>query len=728
MKRREFLERSAATGAALTLGVSLASCGSEAPPDAGGASFAPDAWIRIHPDGAVVVVVARSEMGQGVSTALPMLVAEELDADWSKVRFEFAPAHEAYKNPLNFGQVTGGSTSVMGAWLPLREAGARARAMLVSAAAVEWNVDPSACSTEAGAVIHRPSGQRLGYGDLAARAAMLPVPAQVRLKEPGEFRLIGTAVPRLDLPSMVTGRTTYGIDAGPAGGLTAVVARSPVFGGKLLKLDEAAARAVPGVRAVVPISSGVAVVADGYWAAHKGRQALAVEWDEGELAQLSSEQISARLRELAQGEGRDARTSGDAAAALPGAARRLEAEYDLPCLAHACMEPMNCTAHVREGGVDIWAPTQTQWLPGLFGGGTRGVAAKAAGVPVDRVRVHTTNLGGGFGRRSETDFIREAVEVSRAMSAPVKVVWSREDDIQHDFYRPVTYHRLSAGLDPSGRPVSWSHHIVAPSILMRFIPGFIPGPIVRLAGPMKGGIDPTAVEGARELAYAIPNLAVRYTQADLGIPVGFWRSVGNTHTAFVVETFIDELAALAGKDPVVFRRDLLPADSRHRRVLDAAAERAGWGSPLPEGVGRGIAVHESFGSWCAQVAEVAVEDGRLRVRRVVAAFDCGTVVNPDTVVAQIEGGIVYGLSAALKERITIERGRVVQSNFHDYPVLRIDEMPVIEVHLVPSGDAPGGVGEPGVPPIAPAVANALAALTGQRVRQLPIVLKEDPNR
>ena len=722
MKRRQFLERSAAAGAALTLGVSFAGCKTEALPDAGGASFAPDAWIRIESDGTVRVMVDRSEMGQGVSTALPMLVAEELDADWEKVRVEFAPANAAYKNPLSVGQVTGGSTSVMAAWTPLRTAGARARAMLVAAAASSWGVAEAECRTARGEVIHEGSGRRLGYGELAALAATLPVPVEVSLKDPKAFTLIGKAMPRKDTTAMVTGATRYGVDAMPEGVKTALIARCPVFEGRLRRFEGSRARAVPGVRAVVAIESGVAVVADGYWAAFRGREALDVEWDEGRLASLSSDTIAERLRAAAKDGGREARGDGDVDDALGSATRILEAEYDLPFLAHACMEPMNCTAHARPDGVDVWVPTQVQMLPRILGGGTRGVAAKAGGVSPEQVRVHTTNLGGGFGRRSEMDFVKEAVQVSKAAGVPVRVMWSREDDIRHDFYRPVSYHRIRAGLDAAGKPVAWDHHIVSPSILGRFIPGFIPDWVAGLAGPMKGGIDPGVVEGAAELPYGVGAIRVHWTREDLGVPTGFWRSVGHTHNAFVVETFLDELAAAAGQDPVAFRRSLLPEGSRHRRILDLVAEKSGWGSPLPEGVARGIAVHESYGSWCAQVAEVSIEGRRVKVRRVVAAFDCGTIVNPDIVAAQIEGGIVYGLSAALFGKITLEQGSVVQGNFHDYPVLRMSDMPVIEVHLVPSGDAPGGVGEPGTPVIAPAVANAVASLTGKRIYSLPIRL------
>jgi isoquinoline 1-oxidoreductase beta subunit len=684
--------------------------------------FAPDAWVRVGTDGEVVVMVDRSEMGQGVSTALPMLVAEELDADWDRVRFEYAPANEAYYNPLIGAQATGGSTAVMAAWVPLREAGAKARAMLVAAAAAEWGVPAAECRTESGAVVHQPSGRTLGYGALVGKAAGLPVPEKVPLKDPSQYRLIGKAVPRLDGQRLVSGVTTYGIDARPEGVLTAVIARCPVFGGKLLRYDDTKARALPGVKHVVRIDAGVAVVADGFWTATKGRAALKVEWDEGKHADESSEALATRMAALAAGEGKEAVRRGEGAAALGGAAKVIEAEYRLPFLAHACMEPMNCTAHVRDDGVTVWAPTQMQTAPTLFGGGTRGVAAAEAGVSAERVTVITTNLGGGFGRRSETDFVREAVQVSRALRLPVKVVWSREDDIQHDFYRPVSLHRFKGGLDPEGRAVAWHHHVVAPGIMKKFIPGYVPDFLAHIAGPMKGGVDSSSVEGARELDYLVPNVEVRYSDVDTGVPVGFWRSVGHTHTAFAVESFVDELAAAAGKDPVQYRLDLLPSDSRARRVLQAAAERAGWGTPLPSGVGRGVAVHESFGSFCAEVAEVEVVQGAVRVLRVVAAFDCGIVVNPEIAAQQVEGGIVYGLTAALKGRITIAAGRVAQANFNDYPLLTMREMPMIEVHLVPSGDAPGGAGEPATPPIAPAVANAVFAATGRRIRDLPISL------
>ncbi len=716
--RREFMKATLVAGAGLTLAVSLEGC-REAYPSANGAPFAPNAWIRIGSDDTVTVIVDRSEMGQGVSTALPMLVAEELDADWSRVQYEFAPANAAYNNPLSVGQVTGGSTSIRAAYRPLREAAARARLMLVATAAARWGVAAEGCRTERGAVL-APDGRRARYGELAAAAASLPVPERVALKPSGEFRLIGRSLPRLDAEAKVTGRARFGVDAGPPGVLTALVARCPVFGGALRRFDAGAARTVPGVRDVVRIDSGVAVVAEGYWAAHRGRDLLQLEWDEGPHATLDDTGVSARLEQLSHEDGRLVRRVGAGAGAA--AARSLDAVYELPYLAHATMEPMNCTADVRADAVTLWVPTQFQTAPQLVGGGTRGAAAKAAGVAMQAVTVHTTQLGGGFGRRAETDFVTEACQVSRAVGAPVKLMWSREDDIRHDQYRPVSRHALHGGLGADGALSVWSHQVVTPSIMAKYLPAWLPGFATRLAGPLKGGIDAVAIEGAADLPYAIPHRELRYVRADLGVPVGFWRSVGHSHTAFVVECFLDELAALAGTDPVEFRRGLLSAAPRHLAVLNLAAEQAGWGSPLPAGHARGVALHESFGSFVAQVAEVSVEQGKPRVHRVVCAIDCGQVIHPDIVRAQMEGGIVFGLSAALKGRISLERGRVKQSNFHDYPVITMRDMPVIEVYLVPSGLEPGGVGEPGTPPIAPAVANALFGVTGKRVRRLPILI------
>ncbi|HEU5217927.1 MAG TPA: xanthine dehydrogenase family protein molybdopterin-binding subunit, partial [Gemmatimonadales bacterium] len=647
--------------------------------------------------------------------------AEELDADWSAIRYEFAPANEAYFNPASIGQLTGGSTSIRAAWRPLREAAGKARLMLVSAAAAAWGIAADACRTENGAVV-APDGRRVRYGAVAAAAAALPLPERVTLKKASDFRLIGTPVTRLDLQDQVTGRIIFGIDAGPESALTAVVARCPVFGGKVVSVDDTAARAVPGVKQVVRISTGVAVVAAGYWAAKLGRDALKVQWDEGPLAALDDAAVDARLDALAAASGRTAHRTGDLAQGFAGSAKTLDATYQVPYLAHASMEPMNCTADVRPDAVTVWVPTQYQAGPKLVGGGTRGAAAKAGGVSIDRVTVHTTNLGGGFGRRAETDFVTEACEVSRAVQAPVKLIWSREDDIRHDQYRPVARHVLKAGIDAGGAPAAWSHRIVSPSIVAKFLPSWLPGFVTHLAGPLKGGIDASAIEGAAELPYAPADFELTYSQADLGVPVGFWRSVANSHTAFALQCFVDELATLAGKDPVAYRRELLARSPRDLAVLNLAAERSGWGTAPPAGHFRGVAVHDSFGSHVAQVAEVSVDRGAVRVHRVVCAVDCGQVINPDTVIAQMEGGIVFGLTAALKGRITLAKGRVTQSNFHDYKLLTMREMPVIEVYIVPSSMEPGGVGEPGTPPIAPAVANAVFAATGTRVRQLPIAV------
>ena len=703
INRREFLEAAGVAGAGLVIGFHLPAGGRNGARALAAAPFAPNAWLRIGADESVLVVVDRSEMGQGVTTSLPMLLAEELEADWSKIRIESAPADKAYINPMFGMQGTGGSTSVRAAFTPLRKAGAAAREMLVSAAADTWGVDKAACRAEKGAVIHTPTNRRLSFGTLAAKAATVPLPHDVPLKDPKDWKILGTRVKRLDSPAKVDGSAVFGIDVKAPGLLVAVVARSPVFGGSVKAFDADKAKAVPGVRHVVQISSGVAVVADGYWSAKKGRDALSVTWDEGPTASASSATISQLFGQRAEQAGAVARHDGDAQAALPGAAAKLEAAYELPFLAHATMEPMNCTAHVRADGVDIWAPTQFQT-------GAQGLGAGIGGVPPEKVKVHTTYLGGGFGRRFELDFIKEALETSKATGAPVKVIWSREDDIRNAQYRPACFHRMQAGLDASGQPVAWTHRIVAPSIMARVFPDTV-----------KNGLDGEAVEGGVDLPYSVPNVHVDYVLTDTGIPVGFWRSVNNSYNGFVVESFIDELAQAAKKDPYEFRRDLLGKAPRHLGALNLAATKAGWGTPLPAGRARGIAVYKSFDSYVAEVAEVSVgSDGAPRVHRVVCAVDCGPVVNPDIVEAQMQSAIVYGLTAALWGEITIDKGRVQQSNFHDYRMLRLAEMPVVDVYIVPSSDAQGGVGEPGTPPIAPAVCNAIFALTGKRIRKLPI--------
>jgi len=699
--RRAFLETAGAAGAGLVISFYLPS-GPRFRSSAAG-PFAPNAWLRIGADDSVLVIVDRSEMGQGVTTALPMLLAEELEADWSRIKIEFAPADKAYTNPMFGMQGTGGSTSVRAAYTPLRKAGAAARELLVAAAAQTWGVEQAECRAERGAVVHAPTKRRLTYGKLVAKAATLAAPPAVPLKDPKDWKILGTRVRRLDTPPKVDGSAQFGIDVKVPGMLVAVIARSPVFGGKVKSVDAVKAKAVPGVRQVVQISSGVAVVADGYWPAKKGRDALAVTWDDGPTASVSSATIAQLFGQRAEQPGAVARHDGDPDGTLGSAPAKVDAVYDLPFLAHATMEPMNCTAHVRADGVDIWAPTQFQT-------GAQGLGAKMGGVTPDKVKVHTTYLGGGFGRRFELDFIQEALETSKAVGAPVKVIWSREDDIRNAQYRPANHHRLRAGLDASGQPVAWTHRIVAPSIMARVFPDTI-----------KNGLDEEAVEGGVGMPYTISNVHVDYLLTDTGIPVGFWRSVNNSYNAFAVESFIDELAHVAKKDPYEYRRDLLSKAPRHLGALNLAASKAGWGTAPPAGRARGIAVYKAFESYVAEVAEVSVaSDGAVKVHRVVCAVDCGPVVNPSIVEAQMESAIVFGLTAALYGEIAIEGGRVKQSNFHDYPMLRLAEMPKIEVYIVPSTDAQGGVGEPGTPPIAPAVCNAIFAATGKRIRKLPI--------
>jgi isoquinoline 1-oxidoreductase beta subunit len=695
--RRTLLKGGLAAGAGLGIGFWI-----PGPRAAAGQPFAPNAWIRIDPQGTVTIVNPQSEMGQGTLTSMAMIVADELEADWSRVRVEQGGTDPAFGNPRAGGaQFTAGSRSIRDLMPVWRRAGAAAREMLLAAAARRWGVPVEEVEADRGRAVHRATARALSYGELVHEAARLPVPQNPRLKSPAEFRLIGTKVPRLDTPDKVTGRAIFGIDVSVPGMLIATVERSPVFGGRLTSFDASAAQGIRGVKAVIPISAGVAVVADSYWAARRGREALRVAWDEGPRARLSSEEIRQAYAQLARQPGRVARAQGDPPAALSAASFLLEAVYDLPFLAHATMEPQNCTAHVRRDGCDVWAPTQNQSR-------TLAEAMRVTGLPRERVRVHTTLLGGGFGRRGEVDFVTDALEISSAVGAPVKVIWSREDDLRHDHYRPATYHLLQAGLDAGGMPVGWVHRIVGPGILHQ-------------RGLPEDQIDPTMVEGAANMPYDIANFQVEHVQKDFGVPVGFWRSVGASHNAFVVESFVDELAHAARKDPYAYRRALLGRSPRHEAVLELAARKADWDTPPPPGRHRGIAVAFSYGSWVAQVAEVSVApEGTVRVHRVVCAIDCGLAVNPDQIEAQMQGGIVWGLTAALKGEITLERGRVQQSNFHDYRMLGIQEMPTVEVHILPSEEPPGGVGEPGVPPIAPAVANAIFAATGRRVRRLPI--------
>jgi isoquinoline 1-oxidoreductase beta subunit len=707
--RREFIKISAALGGGLLIGIQLgraagaASAAAATATAAADTAFAPNVWLTITPDDVVSIRVASSEMGQGVMTALPMLIAEELDADWDTVQAEFAPVNPAFANPIFGRQQTGGSTAVRGYWSTLREAGAVGRELLLSAAADSWGVPMEQCHAENGQVTHTGSGRSLRYGALAQRAAQLPVPGSVFLKEPDQFTLLGRAMPRLDIPAKVDGSAGFGTDVRLPGLLTATVARCPVFGGTVRKVNDTRAKSVPGVRRVVAISSGIAVIAEHFWAARQGRDALEIEWAPGPAVQLDSAAITARMAERAD-RGTVGRNEGDAQRALADATRRVDAVYEVPYLAHACMEPMNCTADVRADGCDIWVPTQSQT-------NTHQTAVRLTGLPAAKVRVHTTYLGGGFGRRGEQDFVIEAIEASRAVGAPVKVMWTREDDMQHDFYRPATYNRLAAALNEQGMPVAWQHRIAGPSISQR-----------DAHEPETSGSDFSATEGALNLPYAIPNILVSYARVNSAVPVGYWRSVASSQNAFITECFLDELAAAGGKDPFELRRTLLREQPRLHGVLELAASKAGWSTPVAAGRFRGIAVAEAFRSYVAQVAEISIADGQVRVHRVVCAIDCGMIVNPDTIVAQMESGIVFGLTAALKGEITIANGRAVQGNFHDYPLLRLDECPDIEVYIVPSDQAPGGVGEPGTPPIAPAVANAVFAATGKPVRRLPIRL------
>ena len=636
-----------------------------------------------------------------------MLIAEELDADWSRLRVEHAPAAPPYAHTAWGIQATGGSSTTPSEFDRYRQVGAAARTLLVQAAAQRLGVAPADCRTESGTVV--AGGKRLRYGELAEEAARLPMPATVTLKDPKDWQVIGRPTLRLDTPEKVDGRAVFGLDVRFDGLLTAVVERSPVFGGKVKSFDATAARAVPGVRKVVQVPSGVAVVADHFWAAQQGREALRIEWDLGAGATLDSSAMLAEFRRLAGTPGRSAASAGDAGAALAKAQRPVTAEYVVPYLAHAPMEPLNCTVRIGPDRCEIWTGTQFQTAD-------QAAAAQITGLKPEQVELHTTFLGGGFGRRATptSDWVSEAVHVAKAAGAAVKTVWTREDDVRGGYYRPMFLHRVAVALDDDGMPVAWDHTLVGQSVLAG----------TPFAAPA-GDADPASVEGTADSPYlkAVPNHRVQLHDYLSPIPVLWWRSVGHSHTAFVMESMVDELARAAGVDPLAYRRRLLAGHPRHLGVLELVAAKAGWGSPLPAGRARGIAVHESFGSYVAQVAEVSVEAGRIRVHRVVCAIDCGIAVNPATIEAQMESGIAFGLGPALESAITFKDGRVQQSNFDDYRVLRLPDMPRVEVHIVPSRDKPGGVGEPGTPPIAPAVANAVAALTGQRLRELPLKLR-----
>jgi isoquinoline 1-oxidoreductase beta subunit len=705
LSRRTFLQAGAAAGGGLMLSLSLPFANSDAQAaDADG--FTPNAFIRIQRDGQIVLTMPYVEMGQGTYTAIPMLIAEELEADLKQVRLEHAPPNEKlYGNPLLGGiQATGNSNAVRASWQPLRQAGAIARTMLVAAAAKRWNVDAATCRAQSGEVLHPPTGRRATYGELTADAARMPVPKDVALKRPQDFKLIGTPAKRLDTPAKVNGTAVYGIDVQPPGVKIATLAQSPVFGGRVKNLDDAAAKAVKGVRQIVRLDDAVAVVADHMGAAKKGLAALKIEWDDGPHAKLTTEAVAGELEKATLNPGAVAQNIGDVDRAMASAVTKVEATYHLPFLAHATMEPMNCTVHVRKDGCEIWIGSQAVAR-------VQAAAAKTTGLPLDKVVVHNHLIGGGFGRRLEADGAARAVQIAQHVDGPVKVVWTREEDIQHDMYRPYWFDRLSAGLDAKGMPVAWNNRFAGSSVASRWASGWF-----------KNGLDPDSTEGAIDLVYSLPNMHVEYVRVEPpGIPTAFWRSVGPSHNVFVTESFIDELAATAKQDPVAYRLALLDKTPRAKAVLALAAEKAGWGPPLPERVGRGVSLQYVFATFMAQVAEVEVaKDGAVRVRRVVCAVDCGTVVNPDTVRAQIQSGIIFGITAALYGNITLKDGRVEQTNFDTYQVLRMNEAPAIEVHIVQSVEPPGGMGECGTSAIVPAVANAIFAATGKRLHKMPV--------
>ena len=728
MSRRVFLQVGAAAGAGLSLGIFTAEAAAQMSGpgktvgNAAAGAFEPNAFLRIGKDNSVTVVVKHLEMGQGTYTGLPTLVAEELDASWSQVKAVGAPADAKVYNNLFWGEAqgTGGSTALANSFDQYRQAGAAARAMLVGAAAERWKVPADSIVVKNGVVSHA-SGKKATFGELADAAAKQPVPGAVKLKDAKDYVYIGKTFPRTDSRAKSTGTATFTQDVKMPDMLTAVVAHPPRFGAKVKKIDADAVKSIPGVRYVVETPSGVAVLAANFWTARKGRDALKIEWDDSSAFKLSSSDLLAEYKKLAATPGKVARKDGDAAKALAGAAKTLDAEYEFPYLAHAAMEPLNCVVKLDADRCEVWNGEQFQTAD-------RMAVAKTVGLKPEQVTLNQLYAGGSFGRRANpaSDYVVEAAAIAKGLASqgklgvPVKLVWTREDDMKGGYYRPAYLHSFKAGLDASGNVTGWQHRIVGQSILTG-------SPFEAMM--VKDGIDATSVEGAASLPYAIADLQVELHTPTVGVPVQWWRSVGSTHNGFATEAFIDELAAMAGKDPVDFRKALLTKHPKHAEALALAAEKAGWGTPLAPARsagakrGRGVAVHESFNTTVAQVVEVTVTpDNKFTVDRVVCAVNCGIAVNPDVIRAQMEGGIGFGLSAALYSAITLKDGMVEQSNFHDYPMLRINEMPVVEVHIVASSDKPTGVGEPGVPPIAPAVANALAAATGKRLRKLPLSL------
>lgn len=689
--------------------------------------FAPNAYVRIPAIGPIIVVVGRVEMGQGTATATAMLLAEELEVDPSTLVLELAGADRAYDNPSLGFQLTGGSTSTATSWEPVRQAGATARELLKEAAARRWRVDRDELSATLGVVRHAKSGQSATYGELVDEAARVTIRTpDLKTKD---FTVIGKPLPRLDAVQKSNGSAVFGLDVQVPGALVAVLARCPVAGGTVKSLDAAAAKAMAGVKHVVQVPQGVAVVAQTYWHARQAANALVIEWDEGPLRTFDSSSLRETHRALMDDRTKASRVRDDGKAdvVLSSGTKTLSAEYFAPFLAHATLEPQNATAHVTATRCEVWAPTQGPAM-------AREVAARITGLPLASVIVHQTFLGGGFGRRIGQDYVAEAVEVSKAIGGPVKVVWSREDDMRHSFYRPSATHRLRAALEGSAL-TAWHHHVCTQSVLLQVLDSFVGGVVAEapqqlkekaaeMAKKLVPGRDYTSYEGADSVAYAVPNLAVDFTRHEPLVPTGFWRSVGHSHTAFATESFVDECAWALGEDPVALRKRLLGGKARHLATLEKVTTEAGWTTPPPQGRARGVAVHESFGTVVACVVEVGVQDEAIRVHRVVMAVDCGQVVNPDVVRSQLEGSAIFGLSAALKQQVTFEKGRVQQSNFHDFAPLRLNECPRIETHLLASTADPTGIGEPGVPVMAPAVANAVYALTKKRLRTLPLSLSE----
>ena len=727
LSRRKFLITSGVVGGGLLLGVSLQD---KIPvPHTRAGSFQPNAWLQITPQGEVIFQLDKAEMGQGVMTSLPALIGEELDYDPANMTVEFAGAHAAFKNPQMAVQITGGSTAVVTSWGPLREAGATARAMLIAAAAQQWKVSASQCKTDNGFVVHPDGQQRSSYGDLAILASQQKVPADVALKKPEQYRWLGKSLKRVDSADKVQGKTQFGVDVNLPGMKVAVVVRCPQFGGSVQSFDKQSVASLHGVRAVFPIHSGVAIVADGYWQARKAANQLVVQWNKGPLVGLDSAAITAAQKTaLETKKPFSVMKEGDVDSAFTQAAQTLNAEYSAPFFHHSPMEPQNCTAQFRDGALELWAPTQTADI-------ARAVASHFTGIEQKRITVESTFLGGGFGRRGYVDFAGEAAAIAVQLpGVPVKLMWSREDDMRHDYYRPPSFHKMRAAIDASGNLSGWHHDFVSTSVLSGFgvdmmhamLPPWVPERISRGIGHgVADNISPYDIsmgEGTK-IPYAVANRKVGMVHHDSGVPSGFWRSVSHSFNAFAVESFIDEVAHALKKDPAEFRRDHLKDQPRHLAALNLAVEKSNWiVQPRIAGFGRGVAVHESFGSVVAMVADVLATGNAFRVTRLVIAVDCGFVLNPDQVIAQMEGGAIYGLTAVLKNGVDIRDGACVQSNFHDLPVLRMDESPVIEAYIVASSDKPGGIGEVAVPPVAPAVANALFAATGKRLRDLPLVL------